>query len=514
MSPKIIKLNKSDDIVSVVKQIRKIKDREVIFELEKGSTLLRSSDNLKLMKSTGEAMGKKILVTTDDEVGRVLAKKAGVLNSAIEVKMPKGGSLMRTSQDIKVRFSDIASRPIRSVQNQIETMPLPSVVKAVKTASQRVSSKLTKTVIISLIVLVAVFLALAVLLPRANIEVYARSEPITRDLEITVDKTATNADPVKLTVPAILINQEVSKTKNFETSGINPVGTNASGEVVIYNNTSFTLPLKAATTTLLVDGKKYFFTKDQSGIRPNAASNPVSIVAELPGEAYNLLPNQKFEIINTALGNRDVYGMNPKTISGGAAIKTKVLSQKDLDEAREILIGEILKQLETDLSDQRGVAVKIPRNGITLDVLADAANQNVGDETESFDMTLIIKVAGVGFSEDDIKSVAVAKIQEVLSADKYLLDEASKQVVAAYKTVDIQNGRGVLTVHFETVASYQVDSSNLTKILAGKTESEIKEIMLSKPEEDDVKVEFWPSWLVHKAPRLNGRIEIETILSE
>src|SRR5438067_377179 len=106
MPPKIIKLGKKDDIVAVVKQIKNLRDKDVIFELEKGSLLLKSSENLKLMKRTGEALGKKIQVSTDDEIGRILAKKAGVLAGNLDIKMPKGLSRVSRS-DVKPRFSDI-----------------------------------------------------------------------------------------------------------------------------------------------------------------------------------------------------------------------------------------------------------------------------------------------------------------------------------------------------------------------------------------------------------------------
>ncbi|MBX4191788.1 MAG: hypothetical protein KW804_03245, partial [Candidatus Doudnabacteria bacterium] len=83
-----------------------------------------------------------------------------------------------------------------------------------------------------------------------------------------------------------------------------------------------------------------------------------------------------------------------------------------------------------------------------------------------------------------------------------------------FKSVDPAFTKGVLTVHFQTIAAYKVDNQNLTKILSGKTEPEIKEILLSKPEIDQVKVKFWPEWFVHKAPKFNGKIKIETELSE
>ena len=72
MEPKIIKLNKKDDIAIVVKKIKDLKEREVIFELEKGSALLDSSNNLRLIKKTGEVLGKRVRVVTDDPTGQIL----------------------------------------------------------------------------------------------------------------------------------------------------------------------------------------------------------------------------------------------------------------------------------------------------------------------------------------------------------------------------------------------------------------------------------------------------------
>src|SRR3989344_6359451 len=106
MPPKIIKRGKKDDIAAAVKQIKNMRDREVVFELEKGSVLLRNSDNLRLMKKTAESLGKKVWVSTDDEIGLILAKKAGVLQGDGEVRMPKG-VLLAARGDVKPRFSDI-----------------------------------------------------------------------------------------------------------------------------------------------------------------------------------------------------------------------------------------------------------------------------------------------------------------------------------------------------------------------------------------------------------------------
>ena len=530
MAPKIIKLGRKDDLASVVKQIKDLRDREVIFDIEKGSVMLKTSDALRLMKKTGEVLGKKIQITTDDEIGQVLAKKAGVLaGDTSEVRMPRGMTRVARS-DVKPRFSDILGPPrkamskvVEHTQQLMETVGITTMPKSASKISRsayeepaRPGPNRSKTWIWVLAGIVIVFLGLAIYLPQANVTIYARSEPITRDLEITVDQRATTVDASKLVIPAFPITREVSQTKNFPTTGNNPVGTKATGSVVIYNQTTHTLTLKAATTTLIISGKKYHFTRDVAGIYPTTPSSnnvPVPIIAEQAGADYNLPVNSKFQVVNAALGNQDVYGRNDVAIAGGSATAHQVLSQTDLDQAVASLTNDIIVQAQNDLSQEKSEPIKLIDSGVNKEILAHTANKNVGDEVDKFDMTLIAKVTGLAFSENDVIKLVEGKINEVLSSDKYLVPDAQKQYTAGFKSLDVNKGTGVLTVHFQTVAAYKVDSSNLAKILAGKTDSEIKEILSSKPEVDSVAVSFWPAWLVHKAPRFNGKVYIKTVLS-
>ncbi len=522
MPPKIIKLSKKDDIASVVKQIRNLRDKEIMFELEKGSTLLRSSDNLKLMKRTGEAMGKKILVTTDDEIGRVLAKKAGVLKDASEVKMPKVQQRVARS-DIKPRFSDImdphkaaVKKVVASAAKVMENVSLPKLSFAgAAPSSLKIirNSPSTKYFVIGILILVIGFLALAVVLPKASITIFARSEPVYRDLEVNLDVAAKSMDTSKLVVPAQSVTKEVSQTKTFPATGTSAGGQKASGSVTIYNQTPYTLTLKAATTTLVSGTHKYVFTKDVAGIKPNGQTGPVGIVATAGGDGYNLAAGTKLEIVNQALGNLNVYAQTVGALSGGLAGSGKSVSQEDLDRARLSLINDIITQAETDLTADQGQTVKLLTSTNNQEVLASTANKNVGDTAESFDMTVIAKVGGLAYHPDDVLNLVKAKINEVMSSDKYLVDGPNNSIQTAFKAIDLVNGRGLMTVHYETVAAYKVNASNLAPVLSGKNESEIKEILLSKPEVDSVNVIFWPAWLVHKAPWLNGKITITTELS-
>jgi hypothetical protein len=523
MPARTIKLGKNHDLASVIKQIKTIKDREVIFQIPEGSELLTNSDDLKMMKKSGEVLGKKIFVQTDDEIGRVLAKKAGVLLGDTDVKMPKSVKVRPKNTGgmgglSRARFSDIATRKNTAVSKTVvaaetdDVFPKPQI--HYHESHTPGSNKLIKTLVLILGGLVLVVIALAVFLPQATVTVTARSEEVVRDLEITVDKLNTQPIADKLLIPGSSVNREVSQTKKFPTTGTKSAGTKTTGTVTLYNQTTNTLRLNAATTTLIANGKKFLLTENLSGIQPGTPMPDVEITAEQAGSDYNLPAETKFQVVNAALGNQNVYAINPVAFKGGTTTTSAtILSQEDLDKATEALTSQVLAQAEADLSSENGGTVRLLPSAAVVEVLAKTPNKNVGDTVDNFDMTMVAKVTGVAFKEDDVINVAISKINEVLSSDKYLDVNAKKDYTANFKSVDIPNTRGVLAVHFQTVAAYKVNSTNLSKVLAGKNETEIKELLLSKPEIDNVKVEFWPEFFVNKAPRFNGKIKINPVLN-
>ncbi|MBI4363684.1 MAG: baseplate J/gp47 family protein [Candidatus Doudnabacteria bacterium] len=497
MDPLVIKLGKKDDIASVVKKIKDLKERDVVFELEKGSVLLSSSANLRLIKRTAEVLGKKVRVSTNDPMGKMIARKAEMLAGDEAEKVKR---VVRNSS----RFSDIVSSkrilPPQTLQSlNIKVPKLPSLPSFPKL-------KISKYFILGASAVVVILFALAVILPQAQITVYARSEPINRDFEIQVDSAAKQADQSTFTIPAELISREVSDTKTFTTTGTQISGTKATGAVTIYNNTSTTLRLRAVTTTLSANGKNFRFTADVSGIKPNGTTGPVAIEASEPGDSYNLAANTRLEIINSALGNRDVYAMNEAALAGGTSNGVKIFSQEDFDRAVVSMTEQLLAKVQEDLS-----ATILP-SGSNVEVLAKTASKEVGVEAESFDFTMIGRIRALVYKKDNLTSVMTENINSILSSDKYLLN-SKDEIRAQFKSVDLAAGKGVLNVHFETTVAYKIDTTGLSRLLAGKTGPQIRDILLTKPEIDRVDVKFSPFW-VNKAPRFNGKIRIQSKLNQ
>jgi hypothetical protein len=541
---KLVKLQKSEQIVDIIKKIKTLKSDEVVFEIPDGSPLFKNPHNFELIKKSAAAMGKTVIMRTEDPAGKSMIAKAGLL-------MDEGGEFEKPvvrTKTRKVKFSDIGATTMpRGAAGALPPVPPPADMSfrtrpAPPTAAKTsylpslpkfrvpgLATNFSRFFVLGAVILVLVVFGLAVLLPQAQITVYARSEPIMRDLEVSVDKNTRSINSSNLTVPGIAISREISHTKNFPATGVKLAGNKATGQVQLFNFTKNTLTLRAATTTLVVDGKKYSFTKDVTGLRPTARIGqggeqeidqsslipPVSIVAQEVGANFNIGADLRLTIQNAALGQADVYAETAGNITGGSSTETKVLSQADIDKATQTMQDELgpLAEEELKAAGQQDVSLRILPNAVKSEVLAKTANKEVNDEVPDFDMTIIAKVTGVGFNEEDVKNLVLEKINSVLSEDKYLLEDGRQELTATFKTVNIDNGTGVLAVHFETIAAYRVENTNLSRILAGKDAVEIQEILLTKPEIDRVDVTFSP-FFVKKAPRFNGKIFIKTVQSE
>lgn len=540
---KTIKLDKKEDVSSAIVKLKAAKEQEIIIEAERGSLVISNSNNLRLIRKTAEVLGKSVLLKTDDEVGQALAIKAGM---PILQESPRLSRVMPKRRPmVKNRVSDIPQvvkpanaapkkrlmesiTPAAGGEGSSDDVFLPESATSLPGGSGRRAWNFSKYFVFGLAVLTLIVFALAVVLPKAEITVYARSEAVTRDVEISVDKNAKAVDSVKMLIPGQIVNRELSDTKSFPTTGQKQVGTKATGTVQVYNFTKNILTLKASTTTLTFNGKKYFFTKDATAIRPTARigngsdlevdtgtlTAPIPITAENPGDNYNLPANTRFEITNAALGaGKDVYAASPVATTGGVSKTVRVLSQIDIDQATEKMSEGLAGVAEQDLAAAEGDSTKkLLASGTIKEILAKTANKNVGDEATEFDMTVIARLSGLSYNEQDVKNLVVDKINSVLTDDKYLLPESRQEVKAKFKSLDLANGKGLLSVHFETMAAYKVDHEGLSKVLSGKNAQEIKEILLTKPEIDRVDVKFSP-FFANKAPRFNGKIFINSVLS-
>lgn len=77
--PQTFYIENDEEIISVIGRLRKSSTEENYFVFPKRALVLQSIVNLRLFQREAEKLGKKIIIVTQDEAGKVLAEKAGLL---------------------------------------------------------------------------------------------------------------------------------------------------------------------------------------------------------------------------------------------------------------------------------------------------------------------------------------------------------------------------------------------------------------------------------------------------
>lgn len=332
---KTIYIDIDEEITSVIDRIRKITDREIILVIPQRALLSQSFINLKLLKSQGDILGRKIIIVTADQLGKHLATRAGlevrekVGNQAVlttEIEKPqetKRGSLIPQREDWRqsspraaspflspdgvaaVSVSDIIRRaksnkfyPLRQDSSSRRTSladprrrsspaesdssrpPDPSPERGyrgqVKKRSKRKTirlSSLSAKVGLGFIGF-SIFLILVIIfliLPKATVTIVPKSEPLSENVSLVVQVDATATDNLKEGIGGRIITLEKQERRIFKPTGKKQALEKARGEVILYNELGVS-QLLVPTTRLMSQGNILFRTESQVVIPPASVS--------------------------------------------------------------------------------------------------------------------------------------------------------------------------------------------------------------------------------------------------
>ena len=561
-------INLEDDVSKITTRLKHQSSGQIVLVCPKRCFLFSDSINLKLLKKQTDLLGKEIFILTMDEKGQTYAQEAGFelkylpkaspSKAFSDVKLPsRAPALVQASVEAPIiepvlgHFAEAAAG-IKNIAKKIvpakilgtSSQPAPLKAPTIKFEEPKVEIKetlypdvaeikqdffqepekthtrkiITGFVAVSLIL---VLLLVFVILPKATVVVYPKTELVTRDMEISASVNAKNLDPAKLVMPAAAVNETVSVSDKFQSQGKTQVGNKATGTVKIYNFTKLPINLKASTTVLSSSGKTYNLVYDVLDLKPTQYSNArtkevdasslgssVDIIASSGGDDSNLPEGTRLEISNQVFGNRPLllYAKTDSEISGGTTRYLSVISQADLDAAKTQLQSEALKQVRDKLAASGGVLA----DGAYSENNQQFTTDNPAlTQTPSFTASLQTAITGVSFNRNDLTNLIFQRIGETLDTDKTLQQSSPDQTVYKVKSLDVANGLAVLEVHFEGQAVFNVDLQNIAPELVGKSQSQVNEILRSKAAIDRVDITLAPSWQKY-FPFFADKIQVST----
>lgn len=530
---KVIYIEADEEITSVISRIKRTKEPKIALVVPKGSIILGSIVNLKMLKRHEKKHGKEISIITTDRTGRHLASQVGfeAMHSLDEKGIEAEKEELSSSAGPRIEFKrDTETQKVTGKEDAPEitfkeikddTMPEKALGESVKESQPKAGqskagkkrlSKLARGMLLGFGILgfIAGVLAVLFVLPKAVIYISPRAEELREEVGLEVKTGAKETSA--LSGEVVETTQELSK--NYPATGKKNVGEKAKGTITVYNEwDSNAQPLVAGTRFLSSDGKTFKTTQAvnvpgttvQAGkIVPGTAN--VNVEAQEPGEAYNI-GSSNFTIPGLPQDKQaKIYGKSSQAMSGGFTKEVKVVSKKDIEDAQNNLSEELEKKAKEELT-KKSQGKKILEAAFKEEVIEEMLSQKEGQEAEEFSLKQKKNFWTIGFDENEAKDRIISKIKETLPQNKEIVEDKLENV--EYKVVDITKENGLsLSVSVTAYTTEKLELSKAKLDIPGKNKEEVVQYFKQKEEIMDVKVNFWPFW-VKKVPLNRGRIEIK-----
>lgn len=552
---KTIYLNLDDDVAKIIAKIKAEKSSEVVLVMPKHSFIFSDSINLRLLKKQVDLLRKRVSVLTMDEKGQMFAEEAGfelkflpktLRTSSVadirprKTKVPESQQIPRRTRlvaqpsesldPIGANPGHVASKregPKSNVSTVKRSIASPIVQEStidkfdnvfVPPENQRLelpprrSHRKLFIGFVALSLITFVFLALVVL-PNASINVHAKAQPLSRDLDVTVSLDSAESDASMISVPAVAVNEARPVSGEFQANGKKEVGSKAEGRVAIYNFTGNPLTLKSATTTLTVGNKTYYFKQDATGLRPvsstgdDANASVADIIAAEGGEPFNLPAGTRVEIANQAFGSQPqrLYAKTVSQVVGGSSRFISVVSGDDLSKAKEQMTKQVVDEINGQLKTR---SVALVDGAYTITIPNFTPDRPEGTESPNFAASMQVEIKGLAFNEDNLKQLVRQRLIMSMGKNRKLQDSSQDTVIYKIKNLDLENGKVLLSIHYESQAIPALDIAELQREITGKSKAEASEVILANPDVETVEITLHPIWQ-RSLPRMAGKIDIQ-----
>lgn len=311
--------------------------------------------------------------------------------------------------------------------------------------------------------------------PRAEVVIYVSPKIIEKDLQLEVSTKAQELDLEKNIIPAE--NQEIELVGSLSqtTTGTKLVGDKASGKVTILNKTDSQKAFSQGA--VLVGGNNLRFeiddevkvasrstqVSDDDVITITPGKAQVAVVAASIGQEYNLKKGEEFSFKDY---DSDKFSAKAsEAFSGGSSREIQAVSKEDQETLLKNLTDKLKNEAEQKLKEKIGSQQTVLKETFAVEVLNKSFDKEVGDEGDSLNLELKLKLAGLSFSQNDLKMLATASLNS-LTQDDFTYDKNNLEIEIVNAVVN--DGKTDLNLIAKTKLLPNYDKAELLNNLVGK----------------------------------------------
>lgn len=512
-----IYVGKNDPIALIIEKIIKSSSEEVVLYVSRGSLLVSSRNNFKLLKRETESAGKILSIESVDDDVLELADSFNI--KAINPFFGKKKSVM----DIVVKDSKsslVRKSAILEVKKEKSELWIDGPIIAEEFNKPSILRRVVKLLIIIGLAMILGWVAVYIL-PQATIKLTL--EKINWDFSGSMSVSSFRETPSftgnTIELPGVIFNEKKNLTKTYGVSGSEYIEKKASGVIAVYNEYSSESQVLARNTRFSTpDGKIY--RADKKVIVPGAkivngkiisSSIDLTIIAEKAGEEYNIGSVPKFRIPGFQGSPKydAFYGVGTSPIVGGFVGEIKMPTEDDIVKAKEDLRVSLQGALKTIIFLGIPTDIKVLDKSYEFSITKEEINKEV-DTSGNFTVTGFGEIKVIGFKEIDLLSALANKVAAESNIDLVLYDHSLKESSEGYSEprLDFANGKMVLDLNFKSSWARPFNIEEFKAQAAGKNASEITSLIYSVQGFKSGGVDLWPIW-VRRVPQNTKKIIVD-----
>lgn len=534
-----------DEITAVIDKLRSSPHKIVALVLPKRAAVFQSVVNMKLLKRAADDTKKNVVLITSEAALMPLAATIGLHVAKTLQSKPEipSAALLDTPADIpedadldkQAPIGALAGLPPEDERIDVDNTPGETPAagkggpggkagKAGKGAKPKKDKKLKvpnfesfrKRLLlggVALVLLIVGWILAFMVLPKATVTLTTDTSNLDTDLTFTADPAAQQLDQENAILPAISKEFRKTDTEKAAATGQKDLGNKASGSVSLKNCTptdgGVTIP---AGTTLSTSNLAYV-TQEATSLPASSFSGggtctttpqSVNVTAANPGEQYNIGGGKTF----TVAGFSGVSGVDSSAMSGGTSRMVKIVSQQDIDNAKQKITDrggtEAPKDLEEKLKDEGYFPLT---DTLTPGNPTVTSAPNAGQEANEVTVTSTTIYTMLGVKEDDLKKFVEEDAKKRIDTGKQAIRDNGLDDATIRVQQKKPNGQISMSLKTIVVAGPQLDDDAIKKEIAGKKRGQAQDIVRSRPGIKDVEIAYSPFW-VQSTPKKASKITI------
>jgi hypothetical protein len=550
MKEDVLYLEADEEITAAIDRLVNLKAGKVKIVVPKRSTLLQSIVNLKLMKRAAEDAGKELILVTGDTTATHLAGRVGLPVAATvtsEAALPDIGDSKEVSDTVEAEEEPVEEIPAEKAAAANEEMTaLPTPEPAATTGKPAFAKpvmvrtpvtpdeegveagpakrglkvpdfgSLQKKVFLGVGALVVIILLFVLnwWFKSATVTIYAKGAKINVSFNFTVDPAAKTSDIATGVLAARTLTSSKDLSATATATGKKDVGTKAAGTITITNYCYNPGTLAAGTTFTSGGGAKFVSNAAVAVPDANTVAGvcqskqvTVGVTSAQNGDQYNLAPTGYTVSGIPSAGPSPYMTFQGNQMSGGTSKQVTVLTQADVDKARDEALAKDKETAKKDLDNKVQDSDRVLSDTFTATPGAIKSSATVGDEASQSTITIPVAYSMLAVSKDELRDLVKDREQAQIGDENQLYEDGTDAAQLGVGQKDA-NGRWPYRLATEASAGAKIDIKAVRDLVKGKRYGDAAGEVAKLPGVERAEISLFPMW-VFTLPSITDHIKVD-----